>query len=586
MAGPLAFVNSWSAILLTLGVCSTFAAVFVSGVRRRSTVERSRQVSVDEMADAASITYWEVDARTTEFTSVGGQVDEVFNRSMDDLPSSLIELVHEDDRSLFWGQILGADEDQFVIECRLATVDPHWLRCNVRRTTVGHRQLLRGISANATDVLEAHAELRRRADSDHLTGLANRTVLMAHITERCDVGDNFAVYVADFDRFKEINDTLGHDSGDDFLCEMADRLSAAAPERSLVARLGGDEFAITAGGLGGVNGVQRLADDIARACQLTVDLDGVEIEASASIGIAISPHHGTTAAELLAHADMAMYRAKKSDASTAIFDLELDSVDRDKLKLGAEVERSLARGELRLWFQPKIDLGTQQTVGAEGLLRWNHPIHGEMTPAQFLDIVELSRYRKALCRSVVDQGVSFVADASKQGHDLSVSVNITFRDLVDAELPGIVSECLARHGVRPESLTLEITERDLMDDRIGFQQAAIAVRELGIGLSIDDFGTGQSSLLRVRMLPVTELKIDRSFVKDLGNGDADIIVRSIVELGRSLRLRLVAEGVETSRQLAQLRALRCDQAQGYLFSPAVPREELLASLNEPVYAKV
>lgn len=577
--------------MLSLGVCSTFIAVLVSRRQRRSTIEHSRLVSVDEIVEAASIAYWEVDARTTEFASVGGRVEEVFNTSLDELPSSLVELVHEDDRALFWGRILGAEDDQFVIECRLATVEPRWLRCNVRRTTIGHQQLLRGVSADATDVLEAQGELRRRADSDHLTGLANRTVLVAHITERCLVGDNFAVFVADFDRFKEINDTLGHDSGDEFLREMANRLRAVAPKRSLVSRLGGDEFAIAAGGLGGVNGVQKLAEDLARACQSTVDLDGVEIEASASIGVAMSPHHGTTSAELLANADMAMYRAKRSDAGTAIFDVESDSVDREKLRLGAEVERSLALGELRLWFQPKVDLGTQRTVGAEGLLRWNHPVHGEMSPAQFLDIVELSRYRKALCRSVVDQGVSFVADAARQGHDLSVSVNITFRDLVDPELPRIVSECLARHDVRPESLTLEITERDLMDDRIGFQQAAIAVRELGIGLSIDDFGTGQSSLLRVRMLPVTELKIDRSFVndlgnKDLGNNDADIIVRSIVELGRSLRLRLVAEGVETPRQLAQLRALRCDQAQGYLFSPAVPREELLASLNAQTYAQV
>jgi len=275
-----------------------------------------------------------------------------------------------------------------------------------------------------------------------------------------------------------------------------------------------------------------------------------------------------------------MYHAKKSGDGVHMFDYRTDRVDTSRLQICSEVEDALETGALRLWFQPIIELGSQQIEGVEGLLRWQHPVHGSMSPAQFLHVVEISRHRKRLCREVIRQGAAFVAKARDSGHDLRVSVNTTIRDLLDASFPALVESALDEHGIDADRIVLEITERDLMDDRTGFEQAARAIRMLGVELSIDDFGTGQSSLLRLHWLPVTELKIDLGFVQALGSDpEADIIVRSIVQLGQALGHRVVAEGIETARQLAQLRALRCTHGQGYLFSAAMPPDDVLAMLG-------
>lgn len=236
---------------------------------------------------------------------------------------------------------------------------------------------------------------------------------------------------------------------------------------------------------------------------------------------------------------------------------------------------------MRLWYQPKVELATGKVIGAEALLRWHHPERGVLLPADFLDIIELSRHRRALCQTVISQGVGLLARTESRNEALSVAVNVSIHDLTDPDFVELVTDELGHAGVSPARLTLEITERDLMDDRTGFLPAAVAVRATGVQLSIDDFGTGHSSLRRLHQLPVTELKIDRSFVAQLGGADpqAEIIINSILELGRSLGNKVVAEGIERMTEVRKLRSMGCNLGQGYLYSPALPAEEFLGLLS-------
>jgi len=532
----------------------------------------SAEEHLDNMARSTSLAFWEIDPSDGDFRFIGGETETVFGHPLEQMPAALPDLLVERDRRQLWELILESPDDSFDLECRCNRGDgsTSWLRLNAHRTTVNGERVLRGMAMDITELAEAHVAAHRRADTDHLTGLPNRAALHRQLDRRCRDGETFALVMLDFDRFKDINDTLGHDAGDDFLKTMATRLSAAAPAPAFAARLGGDEFGVVVR-VGGLDDVVTLTDALTDRCEQPVNLGGVELTASASMGVALAPAHGTDAGELLRRADVAMYRSKRIGRGPEVFDFDLDKSRVNRIQISNDVEDALASGDLRLWFQPKLDLGTRRITGAEGLLRWNHPVHGLMSPAMFLDVVELSRHRRTLCREVIRQGAGFVAANRAAGHDLTAAVNITIRDLVDPELPAAVESALEEHQVTPDRLVLEITERDLMDDRTGFENAAARVHDLGVGLSIDDFGTGQSSLLRLHWLPVTELKIDRSFISGLGvDAESEIIVRSIVELGRALGLRVVAEGIETGRQLALLRALRCSHGQGYLFSPAIP----------------
>lgn len=536
---------------------------------------------LDEVARSSSAVLWEIDPRTGKFIAVSGNVEEVFGWPPDDFPDRLSDLIFPEDRGRLQGLILDSSHDQFVIECRCLRADGNvsWVRIHGHRTSFAGAGYIRGLAIDTTALNEAQEQLRIRAGTDALTGLPNRSELLVDLTGRCEREEKFAVIVIDLDEFKMVNDALGHDAGDRLLAEVAHRLRIDSPATSSVARLAGDEFCVVVE-LDEIEGVAALTEPLVALTDLAVRLDEIELVATASIGVAVAPAHGTTPVELLRRADTAMYRAKKSESRVEIFTFEMEQSRVGRLEISNQVEEALESGDLRLWFQPKIDLGTKQTTGAEGLLRWHHPLHGPMSPAQFLDVVELSRHRQALCREVIHQGAAFVAQSRERGLDLSAAVNITLRDLVDPKLTELVQHALDRYAIPPDQLVLEITERDLMDDRTGFERAAQAVRELGVGLSIDDFGTGQSSLLRLHSLPVTELKIDRSFISGLGvDQQAGIIVRSVIDLGASLGHNVVAEGIETASQFAQLRAMRCTHGQGFLFSPAVPPEKLLQNVH-------
>jgi diguanylate cyclase (GGDEF)-like protein len=427
------------------------------------------------------------------------------------------------------------------------------------------------------------ADSRRLAESDELTGLLNRRGF-THRLERAlrDVrhgSSELALLLIDLNRFKEVNDTLGHQAGDLLLVQVADRLEATVPDAQL-ARIGGDEF-VAVLRCGAERAVQ-VAERLREAIDQPVELDGLTTHTQASIGIAISPHHGGRRSDLLRHADAAMYRAKNRGTGVELYAAESDHNSRERLELAAELRAALADPEqLVLHFQPQVDLDSGRVVSLEALVRWQHPRHGLLTPDRFLALAEEHALMHPLTLAVVDRALRQQRAWRRAGLDLVVSVNVSAADLLDSGFPDEVADCLRTHGTPEGALRLELTESTVMREEGRALDTLARLSEIGVSLSLDDFGTGYSSLAHLKRLPVHELKIDRSFVLDmLTDRDDAVIVRSMVELGRSLGLRVVAEGVETPEHLEQLRYFGCHVAQGYVFSAALPASRLAGWLRE------
>jgi diguanylate cyclase (GGDEF)-like protein len=421
------------------------------------------------------------------------------------------------------------------------------------------------------------AEIERRAHFDELTGLPNRTLFRLLVEREVAAGQPAVVLVLDVDRFKEVNDALGHERGDLLLRELGARLTAAC-EGHTVARLGGDEFGLVAPGTE-ADGMS-LAGRIHAALELAVDLDGFSVEAAASVGIAAYPEHGADVDALLQHADVAMYVAKDARAGTCAYDPEQDTNDAARLALAGELRRAIEREELVVHYQPKAELATGRITGVEALVRWEHPTRGFIRPDEFIAIAERTGLIKPLSRFVLSAALRQCRAWSDEGIDLHVAVNLTVPDLLDPELVDRVAALLEETGVAPEQLELELTESTLLADPERVRSTLDRLDDLGTSLAIDDFGTGYSSLGYLKRLPVRTIKIDRSFVMDMLESPSDeAIVRSTIELARNLGLRVVAEGVETEAAWDALREHGCTLAQGYLISkpaPAAELDELLA----------
>lgn len=579
VVGYLTDAPSWevplAVALLMVPLVASYVDVFLAQ-------EQSASARLDEVAHSSSAVFWEVEASTGTFLRISGRVSDVFGYPTEDLPPDLPGMLLDEDQRKWWEQILDCDDDHFILECRSTGIDGRviWLRLHARRVAVGGRHVLRGIAFDVTELAKSHEEIRRRAEIDHLTGLPNRFVLVEGLKSRLATSQNFSLLILDLDRFKDINDTLGHPAGDEYLKVMAGRLSDSIGPNGMIARMGGDEFAAVLDNSEGIEDIKHRADQLADVCGTPVAIAGVDFSGSASCGIAIAPLHGSTAEDLLRRADLAMYAAKRTGTGVHLFDFSADESKLDQLQLSGEAEAALDAGQMQLWFQPKIDLSSGRIVGAEALLRWHHPDRGVLMPGEFLDIIELSRHRTTLCETVLRQGIECLALTRHHEGLMTVAVNVSIRDLVDPGFTGLITSLLNEADVPAAQLTLEITERDLMDDRTGFERAAAVVHSTGVKLSIDDFGTGHSSLLRLNQLPVNELKIDRSFVAQLGTEpQAKIIVKSIIELGTSLGHQVVAEGIESMSEVHTLRALGCDVGQGYLYSPALPRDEFIQLLD-------
>jgi diguanylate cyclase (GGDEF)-like protein len=417
---------------------------------------------------------------------------------------------------------------------------------------------------------------RHRALHDDLTGLPNRSQFALRAEAALQLAESeataVAVLVLDLDRFKEINDTLGHQQGDELLRLVAARLAGVTRLEETTARFGGDEFAVVCP-LGAPAEVMTIAARLLAAFERPFVLDDLELSVEASIGIALFPQHGREVTGLLRCADVALYQAKDSPLDVVLYDAAEDSLSVDRLTLLGELRHGIDRGELSLAYMPKMALSTGRVLGMEALVRWEHPVHGPIAPGAFIPHAERTGLIGALTLEVLDQALAQAASWARQGTPTPVAVNISARNLLDRGLPGAVRVRLERWGVAADQLELEITESTIMAD----PERALAVLEelaaMGVHLTIDDFGTGYSSLAYLKRLPVTTLKIDRSFVSAmLDDGQDALIVQSTIDLARNLGLWVVAEGIEDEATRVALAELGCHAGQGFLFGVPAPAD--------------
>jgi diguanylate cyclase (GGDEF)-like protein len=416
-----------------------------------------------------------------------------------------------------------------------------------------------------------------QATTDDLTGLPNRRALHRAAGARLvDPDVPQALLLLDLDRFKEVNDSLGHHAGDEMLVEVASRLRRVLRGDDLLARLGADEFAVLLEGAGRAEAA-AVASHLEVALSEPFQLDELTVHSTASIGIALFPEHGRELSTLMRKADIAMYRAKATGGHRVHGGADDGEA---RLRLAEEFRAALADDQLVLHYQPKLELGTGAVRGVEALVRWQHPTLGLLFPDAFLDRVEEAGLMRAMTRAVLTQALDQVARWRTDGRELAVAVNLSASSLVDGDLPDEVAQMLADRDLAPRMLQLEITEEFLMADRGRARAVLGGLRERGVAIAIDDFGTGYSSLAYLRDLPIDELKLDRSFVHPMAQDPrATALVSSTVALAHSLDLRMVAEGVEDDAAYTALERLGCDEAQGYWMSRPLPARALEAWLD-------
>jgi len=435
------------------------------------------------------------------------------------------------------------------------------------------------------------AELERLALYDPLTGMPNRALFsdrLKHAIERRGRTEAAAVYFLDLDRFKRINDSLGHGAGDDVLREVAARIERTLRPDDTVARFGGDEFTVLCESVGGVLEAVGVADRLQREISRPLRAGGAELRLTASIGIALAePGDSVDCARLVEDSDAAMYRAKeRGGARTELFDTAMRERAVRAITIEQELQHGLERGELRLYYQPLVSLDSGEMVGAEALLRWDHPERGLLTPDEFLPVAEESGL-------IVQVGAWAVGEACRRLRDwdrrnggdstFGLAVNLSARELTHPDVVSTVLNAVRRSALDPHRLTIEVTESTAMADRDSGFRALRELNAAGVRIAIDDFGTGYSSLDHLREMPADILKIDRSFVAGMtANSPDSALVAAAVAMGRALDLQVVAEGIETGEQVADLREYGCPLGQGYLFARPLPPDELDGLLEADV----
>ncbi|QNA90083.1 EAL domain-containing protein [Massilia sp. Dwa41.01b] len=433
------------------------------------------------------------------------------------------------------------------------------------------------------DITEArHYErrLHHLAHHDPLTGLANRTLLQERLKTAIESSRNRglpgALAFLDLDNFKHINDNFGHEAGDIVLREIANRLRVKVREDDTVARVGGDEFVLVIANQPSLDHIADLVERIRQSVALPILAAGQEIIAGTSIGVSLFPHDGDNVDRVMRAADAAMYHAKTLGKNNCQFySNELNQAVHQHLMLEASLSRAIGNEELVLGYQPKVDLRTGKVVGAEALVRWHHPEQGVVPPDEFIPVAEETGLIVPLGQWVIDEACRALKTLGALGiDDFVISVNLSARQLRHRQFASGLARTLARHGVDPRTLELEVTESQLMDHPDEATDALAQLKALGVRLSIDDFGTGYSSLSHLQKFPVDFIKIDRSFLSgDIHNGHF-VITRAIIALGHNLKMKVIAEGVETLEQLVFLRDHGCDQMQGFYFSPALSQSAL------------
>ncbi len=432
-------------------------------------------------------------------------------------------------------------------------------------------------------------EHERSARLDALTGLPNRQALRTAVAERAarralrPSERHVALLLLDIDRFRNVNDALGHAAGDRLLIEVADRLAEAVPGHDLVARLGGDEFAVLATRVDGVPGARRVAGHLVAALAAPFDVDGVPVDVSASIGIALQPEQVGDLATLLREAEVAMYDAKQRGDQITVYAPDAAHHSPERLSLLADLRAALSDGPGRdgvnLYYQPQIAIETGDVVAVEALLRWRHPERGIVDPEELIRVAEPTSVMRLLTGRVLHEVIAQLARWQADGRPVRAAVNVSVRDLHAGDIADQIDELLRRYHVPPSLLQLEITESALMADAHRVLATITRLDRMGVSISLDDFGTGYSSLQHLRRLPLAEVKIDRSFVLGMaGSPDDAAIVRSVIDLAAALGLRVVAEGVEDERTWRLLHDAGCHAAQGWFHARPMPADELTSWL--------
>jgi len=570
-------------------------------LRRRAEQQMARaKERLDLALRSSRLALWDWDLASDRvylnesWTSLLGDAPRESTYSADEM----LAATHDDEREVLRAAINNAVQgvsDEFDCEYRVANLEGEWIWIHARgrvtqRDAQGRALRMTGTSTNATKRKRAEERAQFLATRDVLTGLPNRVLLHDRLEQAvinaARLRTGFAFMFIDLDRFKTINDSLGHHVGDALLKAVAERLMSCVRASDTVARLGGDEFAVILENLRDDDdeGAQQVADKMIAAMGTPLVVEGQPLNTSCSIGISLYPADGRDSATLMKNADAAMYYAKEKGRNNyQFFSEDMNARAQDRLAIESYLRMALRRNELVLHFQPRMRVSDGALVGVEALIRWQHPRRGLLEPSKFIDIAEDSGLIVPIGEWVISAACAQLASWQKRVHaDLRLSVNLAVGQVADGDrLYRALQEGVKRHRIRPSTLELELTESQLMKD---IEEKAVLLNrlgELGVGVSIDDFGTGYSSLSYLKKLPVDSIKIDGSFVRDIEDDPNDLaIIQAIIAMAHSLKLSVVAEGVEKEVQLRALRELGCDEFQGFLESPA-----LTASDFEKRYAR-
>ncbi|TAK03144.1 MAG: EAL domain-containing protein [Candidatus Manganitrophaceae bacterium] len=542
---------------------------------------------------AAQMYTWDWDVQSGRVIR-SGLYQEVYGpdrTASDSSYASFLQRVHPEDREKVDQAIRRTLDENAPYRISFRVVrsdgDVRWLETQGEAYRDGTGKVVRmiGVTQDISERKQVEALVQQMAFHDTLTELPNRNYLYDRLLDAIRVdeakGRPFALLLMDLDRFKEINDTLGHHRGDLLLKEAGRRLKAVLFEPDIVARLGGDEFAILLPRLARVEDIHQVIQKIQEALRPPFVIENLPIAVEASIGVALYPDHGDTPDSLLQRADIAMYAAKQTGRSEAIYDPQYDQHSPRRLALIGELRYAIDHDQLRLHYQPKIDFNTRRVVGVEALVRWQHPEYGFVPPDQFIGPAERTGLIKSLTQWVFETALRECGAWGRSGMDVAVSVNLSARNLQEPGIVERVAEGLRSAGVAPDRLMLEITESAIMADPNLAMEVLTGLSRMGVGLSIDDFGTGYSSLAYLKRLPVDEIKIDKSFVIGMASDENDaMIVRSTIDLAHNLGLKVIAEGVESQDLWKILSVLGCDEAQGYYISRPLPAPEATRWLAE------
>ncbi|HWL43463.1 MAG TPA: EAL domain-containing protein [Ilumatobacter sp.] len=575
--------------LTTVLVGGAVLAVAIRGsVEFRRNLQRTEAHLADAMSAARSIIQT-IDVQTREVIDLAGDVREVTGWSRDEwLALAPADLYSADDLALFEAAIERLEhvpEFDFVASSRDPDGEPRWLRYTGRlEADERGRQLLRGMLADVTAIHKISDELYEQARRDRITGLPNRQRLEEDLDLHAVHAQPFVLLVADIRQFKAINDTLGHHIGDLILSMTGSRLSGLSEPHWSVYRLSSDQFALVVDGTNDADRAQVIAHQVTQECRHPHHVGRVALAAPVSVGVALSAAN-VAPSVTLRQADVALNAAKQANSQVELYHADMQRFTLENLVLSAAVEQGLDRGEFVLHFQPQIDLHTGEVVGAEGLVRWQHPERGLLAPIDFLETVRLSASFDRFTLDGVRQALLAAAAAQTATQAIGFAVNIELRSLLSTGFTDALLDLRSQHALGHHRLVLEVTETDLAEGVVAHSPIDLMgelerLRAGGYEVAIDDFGTGASSLFRLDRMPADELKIDKAFVQAVGTGRrSEMLLSSIIQLGRNLGLRVVAEGIEQPEQLTFLADAGCTVGQGWLFSKALPAAELLPALH-------